>query len=128
MEQNRFLSFTGFTLSCIPLHTTCFTDFSPRFVERYLYTLWNTLYKWTLQDAPRLLERLSIRVPNNTRLREIVYLPLGQTNFFRNAPSTSMMRDSNMPTLVADHKCFLVVFMSSFLNRYLYNIYIKSRL
>jgi len=40
-------------------------------------------------DAPNLLERLSIRVPNtirNTRLQDIFYLPACRTYLIKNAP------------------------------------------
>ncbi|KAF0755381.1 Uncharacterized protein FWK35_00018732 [Aphis craccivora] len=42
-------------------------------------------------DATRLLERLSIRIPGNTRNKDFFYIPLGRSNFAKNAPLSRMM-------------------------------------
>jgi len=46
-------------------------------------------------DAPRLLERLNIRVPSSTRLQRIFYLPSSHSNFAKYAPLATMMRGFN---------------------------------
>jgi len=37
-------------------------------------------------DVPRLLERLSIRIPGNTRNKDFFYIPLSHSNFGKKTP------------------------------------------
>jgi hypothetical protein len=99
--QNKFLSFAGFTLGI----THQPHDYGPVILvlgldnleerRKYLGTRFILGLLNGRINAPRLLERLSIRVPCITRSQDFFYLPLGRTNFMRNAPLDRMMHDFN---------------------------------
>ncbi|XP_050540316.1 uncharacterized protein LOC126904954 [Daktulosphaira vitifoliae] len=96
--QNRFLGFAGYTLNIAhPAH-----DYGPineflnleslefrrvKFGKYFIDRLLNGDI-----DAPRLLERLDILVPCNTRFQCQFYLPLSSSNFAKNAPLIKLMQ------------------------------------
>jgi hypothetical protein len=89
--QNRFLSFAGHSLNVThpPYDYSKIKDLFKfkSLSERYFI---QSLIDGKV-DAPRLLERLSIRIPVNTRNKDFYNIRLGRSNFAKNAPLTRMM-------------------------------------
>ncbi|XP_050548331.1 uncharacterized protein LOC126909969 [Daktulosphaira vitifoliae] len=99
--QNRFLGFAGYTLNIAhPAH-----DYGPINEILKLESLElrrKTFGKYFIDkllhgdiDAPRLIERLDIHVPSNTRFQSKFYVPLSRSNFSKNAPLIKLMREYN---------------------------------
>jgi Reverse transcriptase (RNA-dependent DNA polymerase) len=100
--QSRFLSFAGFLLKIDhPQH-----NYLPVMIKLKLCSLENRrertdqLFLFNLLhgkiDSSRLLERISLRVPNiHTRSREPFLLPTSRSNFLMNDPLVKAMRSLN---------------------------------
>lgn len=100
--QNYFMNFVGFCLN-IPHPKHDYRPIIQALKLNYLQTrrdnLGNNFIRGLIEgrvDAPRLLEQLDFRIPNNTRLQCSFYPPNNTSNFARNAPLPRLMRLANL--------------------------------
>ena len=103
--QNRFLNYAGYCLNIFhPSHDYLSINDVLRLdsLASRRQTLGYRFITGLLNgqiDAPRLLEKLSIKVPSSTRSQETYYIPTSRSNFTANAPLLRMMRIYNLNTL-----------------------------
>jgi len=99
--QNRFLNYAGYCLNIFhlshdyqPINDVLRLDSLASRRQTHGYRFIRGLLKGQI-DVPRLLEVLSIQIPNSTRSQETFYIPTSRTNFADNAHLLRMMHIYN---------------------------------